>query len=84
MKPVRFKYFAPETVAEAIRLLEEHGDEARVLAGGPEPRAADELPPGSPRGPRRHLSYPGTRSHYEQRVAIDRRDCSPAGRSPVE
>jgi carbon-monoxide dehydrogenase medium subunit len=34
MKPVRFKYFAPETVAEAVGLLEEHGDEAKVLAGG--------------------------------------------------
>ncbi|MCY4086485.1 MAG: xanthine dehydrogenase family protein subunit M [Actinomycetia bacterium] len=34
MKPVRFKYFAPETVAEAVARLEEYGDEAKVLAGG--------------------------------------------------
>ena len=34
MKPARFKYFAPETLGEAIGLLEEHGDEAKVLAGG--------------------------------------------------
>lgn len=32
LKP--FKYLAPETLAEATSLLNEHGEEARVLAGG--------------------------------------------------
>jgi aerobic carbon-monoxide dehydrogenase medium subunit len=32
--PSAFAYFAPTTVAEAIALLQEHGDEAKLLAGG--------------------------------------------------
>jgi carbon-monoxide dehydrogenase medium subunit len=34
MKPAPFEYSAPETVAEAVAVLAEHGDEAKVLAGG--------------------------------------------------
>jgi carbon-monoxide dehydrogenase medium subunit len=34
MKPAPFEYHAPETVAEAVALLERHGGEARLLAGG--------------------------------------------------
>ncbi|HET9921888.1 MAG TPA: xanthine dehydrogenase family protein subunit M [Ktedonobacteraceae bacterium] len=34
MKPARFRYFAPGHVEEAVSLLAEHGDGARVLAGG--------------------------------------------------
>src|SRR5690625_62159 len=34
MKPPRFEYEAPETVEQAIGLLAELGDEAKVLAGG--------------------------------------------------
>ena len=34
MIPPQFEYFAPETLDEAISLLEEHGAEAKVLAGG--------------------------------------------------
>jgi carbon-monoxide dehydrogenase medium subunit len=34
MKPAPFEYHAPATVAEACALLAEHGDEAKVLAGG--------------------------------------------------
>lgn len=34
MKPARFRYHAPATVAEAVGLLAEHGDDAKVLAGG--------------------------------------------------
>lgn len=34
MKPAPFEYFAPETVDEALALLAEHGDDAKVLAGG--------------------------------------------------
>lgn len=34
MKAAPFDYHAPETVAEAAGLLTEHGDEAKVLAGG--------------------------------------------------
>jgi carbon-monoxide dehydrogenase medium subunit len=32
--PASFEYFAPTTLDEAGRLLEQHGDEAKVLAGG--------------------------------------------------
>jgi aerobic carbon-monoxide dehydrogenase medium subunit len=34
LKPSRFRYFAARSVEEATKLLAEHGDEARVLAGG--------------------------------------------------
>lgn len=34
MKPPVFEYHAPETLEEAVALLAEHGDEAKVLAGG--------------------------------------------------
>jgi 2-furoyl-CoA dehydrogenase FAD binding subunit len=34
MKPVSFRYERPESVEEAGALLREHGDEAKVLAGG--------------------------------------------------
>src|SRR2546430_3386347 len=34
MKPPKFRYFAPQSVEEALALLVEHADEARVLAGG--------------------------------------------------
>ena len=34
MKPPPFAYDAPETVDEALSLLAEHGDDAKVLAGG--------------------------------------------------
>ncbi len=34
MKPAAFSYFAPRSLEEALALLAEHGDEAKVLAGG--------------------------------------------------
>lgn len=34
MIPATFDYEAPTTLAEAIALLEKHGDEAKILAGG--------------------------------------------------
>jgi len=34
MYPSRFRYEAPRTLDEALALLAEHGDEAKVLAGG--------------------------------------------------
>jgi 2-furoyl-CoA dehydrogenase FAD binding subunit len=34
MKPRPFDYVRPDTVEEAVALLAEHGDDARVLAGG--------------------------------------------------
>jgi aerobic carbon-monoxide dehydrogenase medium subunit len=32
--PTSFEYFAPETIDEALSILERYGDEAKVLAGG--------------------------------------------------
>ncbi len=34
MKPRRFDYARPDSVAEALALLAEHGEEAKVMAGG--------------------------------------------------
>ena len=34
MKPAPFQYFAPTTLDEALALLAQHGDAAKVLAGG--------------------------------------------------
>jgi aerobic carbon-monoxide dehydrogenase medium subunit len=34
VKPAPFEYHAPESVAEVVALLDEYGDEAKVLAGG--------------------------------------------------
>ncbi len=34
MKPAAFDYLAPDTVEEAVGALAEHGDDARVMAGG--------------------------------------------------
>ncbi len=34
MFPSNFEYFAPTTIDEALGLLAEHGDEAKILAGG--------------------------------------------------
>lgn len=34
MKTPRFDYHAPDTLEEALALLAEHGDEAKILAGG--------------------------------------------------
>lgn len=34
MKPAAFDYHAPETLDQALGLLREHGEEARILAGG--------------------------------------------------
>ena len=34
MIPVKFDYLAPTSVEEALAALGEHGDEAKILAGG--------------------------------------------------
>lgn len=34
MKPARFEYDAPSTMADAVAMMAEHGGEAKVLAGG--------------------------------------------------
>lgn len=34
LKPPKFDYFAPATIAEAVEILAEHGSDARPLAGG--------------------------------------------------
>jgi carbon-monoxide dehydrogenase medium subunit len=34
MIPGEFDYFSPHTLQEAVALLEQHGDEAKILAGG--------------------------------------------------
>lgn len=34
MKPAPFSYYSPATLDEAVRLLDEHGDDGKILAGG--------------------------------------------------
>lgn len=43
MTPEKFDYFAPQSLDEAVRLLDEHGDTAKVLAGGQSLLAAMKL-----------------------------------------
>jgi CO/xanthine dehydrogenase FAD-binding subunit len=34
MKPAPFEYYAPDSIEEALSLLRDHGDDAKLLAGG--------------------------------------------------
>jgi 6-hydroxypseudooxynicotine dehydrogenase subunit alpha len=34
MKPSPFEYYAPNSIEQALELMREHGDEAKILAGG--------------------------------------------------
>lgn len=34
MKPAPFEYFIPDSIEQALELLSEHGDDAKILAGG--------------------------------------------------
>ena len=34
MKPAPFSYYCPESLDEAVGLLDEHGDDGKILAGG--------------------------------------------------
>ena len=34
MKPAPFEYYVPDSIEQAVELLREHGDDARLLAGG--------------------------------------------------
>jgi len=34
MIPESFEYFAPQTLADAFALLQQHGEDAKILAGG--------------------------------------------------
>ncbi|MBI5053126.1 MAG: FAD binding domain-containing protein, partial [Chloroflexi bacterium] len=34
MKPPSFTYYAPPTLNEALALLNQHGSDAKILAGG--------------------------------------------------
>ena len=34
MIPAQFEYVAPKTLEDALHLIERHGDEAKILAGG--------------------------------------------------
>ncbi len=34
MIPNNFEYFAPKTIAEALKLLDKHGDDCKILSGG--------------------------------------------------
>ena len=54
MKPRPFDYVRPDTVDEAVALLAEYGDEARVLAGGQSLMAMLNLRLADPGGADRH------------------------------
>src|SRR6266508_2404950 len=34
MKPARFDYYDPQTLDEAVAVLNEHADDSKILAGG--------------------------------------------------
>ena len=70
LKPSRFVYHVPATVDEAVGLLAEHADSAKVLAGGQSLVTDDVAPLGVLRAPRRH--QPGRR-HRQHRASQRRR-----------
>ena len=49
MTPEKFDYYAPKTLDEAVKVLAEHGDDAKVLAGGQSLLAAMKLRLAAPR-----------------------------------
>ncbi len=48
MNPSSFDYYRPDTVSEAIALLQEHGENVKLLAGAPQPFADHETAPVEP------------------------------------
>ena len=43
MIPAAFDYYRPQDLDGVISLLQEHGDDARVIAGGPQPDSVNEI-----------------------------------------
>ena len=80
VKPAPFHYVAPRELDEVLALLAESGDDAKILAGGPDSRADAEPPragtvrahrrersPGA-RAPRRHPRHDPRRPHEAKRA----------------
>ena len=63
MKPRPFDYIRPDTVEEALALLAEHGDDARILAGGQSLIAMLNLRVVEARGADRHHAHSRARCH---------------------
>ena len=58
MIPPPFEYRAPDSLSEALALLREHGDEARLMAGGQSLLPDAEAEAGAPRGHHRRRRHP--------------------------
>ncbi len=63
MIPAEFEYVRPESVEAALTALAEHGDDAKVLAGGHSLLPMMKLRLASPCGAHRHRADPGAVVH---------------------
>ena len=70
MKPPPFEYTAPNTLEEVLDLLGEHGDEAKILAGGQSLMPMLAHAPGPPRPPGRRQRCRVARRHRRTVAAI--------------
>ena len=78
MKPAKFEYHAPERSADVVDLLAQLGDDAKVLAGRPEPDPDARDAPRRVRAPGRHR--PGRRAPRHR--TSERRRCGSAPAPP--
>ena len=67
MKPRPFDYVRPDTVEEAVALLAEYGDDARILAGGQSLIADAQSAADRCRGADRYFAHRRTRRHRRAR-----------------
>jgi carbon-monoxide dehydrogenase medium subunit len=65
--PSAFEYHAPTSLPDAIALLDRFGDEAKLLAGGPQPAADDEAALAAARPPDRPGPHPRPPGHLRSR-----------------
>ena len=83
MKPVAFRYERPESVEEAVALLAEHGDEAKVLAGGQSLVPMLNMRLARPVGARRRQPAAARRDRARERLLARRRDRAPGRPAPA-
>ena len=84
MKPAPFAYAKARSVEDAVKLLGEHGDGAKLLAGGQSLMATLNMRLSQPSHPDRPQRHSRARRHRAQRRRCrDRRHGAPRGRGEI-